>query len=575
MSERTYWTRQPHTSRRAFLRGSAVAGAGLAGLALLGCGDDDDTPTPTATATTPRGTATGTPDATETPGTDSPRQGGTIIQWTGTAAAHFDTPGNAFEANTGSAQHVYDTLIISRSQDDRVYETLAAESLELVDETTLVVKLKEGLVFQDIAPVNGRPVITEDIAAMQAYVRDNETASDRTFQLGFIDWDGAGLETPDDQTLIYNFRRPSAYLFTGAQLGLPHSNCIAPREMLDNFRETPPIGSGPYQLASHQFDVSYQYVRNPTYRLADEGMPYIDNRNVIVLPDSSAQETAFRADQITVFTPPAEMADRFERDLGDRITAVEHMSPALFTWNMSRARETFDDIRVREAFYRMFNPDEYIDLVAKGWAVKAPGKLSEALENYRMDPSEVDEYTRHDPEEARQLLEAAGFDFNATYSLTTIISPNNEIGIQVFAEQLRRIGVTNTEFEVTPAGEWLERISPTGDYDFVGTVQHPGWDSPARHLRMNHTDPQQNHRWFGLRDPEIDEMIELSETLVDREENFAKVHEIQMLLTQRYAHLSNVCTFINREVRWNRLHDWETNPWAVVKHRNEAWVDDI
>src|SRR5690606_33501590 len=209
----------------------------------------------------------------------------------------------------------------------------------------------------------------------------------------------------------------------------------------------------------------------------------------------------------------------------------------LFTWNMSKARPVFDDIRVREAFYRAFDPDEYIELVAKGSAVRAPGKLSEALALYRVDPAEVEPFLRHDPEAARQLLDAAGFDLNATYTLTTIINPNNDIGIQVFAEQLRRVGVVNTQFEVTPAGEWLERISPTGEYDFVGTVQHPGWDSPGRHLRMNHTDSQQNHKWFGIRDPEIDALIEESESIIDREENIEAVHNIQMLLTERYAHL--------------------------------------
>ena len=44
MTERKYWTRlsRRHFTRRALLRGSARAGVGAAGLALVGCGGDDD-----------------------------------------------------------------------------------------------------------------------------------------------------------------------------------------------------------------------------------------------------------------------------------------------------------------------------------------------------------------------------------------------------------------------------------------------------------------------------------------------------------------------------------------------------
>ena len=44
MSEQNYWTRTAgrRLSRRGMLRGTAVAGLGLAGAALIGCGDDDE-----------------------------------------------------------------------------------------------------------------------------------------------------------------------------------------------------------------------------------------------------------------------------------------------------------------------------------------------------------------------------------------------------------------------------------------------------------------------------------------------------------------------------------------------------
>ena len=45
MADHNYWTRTIHqrVSRRAMLRGAAVAGAGLASAALIGCGEDEET----------------------------------------------------------------------------------------------------------------------------------------------------------------------------------------------------------------------------------------------------------------------------------------------------------------------------------------------------------------------------------------------------------------------------------------------------------------------------------------------------------------------------------------------------
>ena len=44
MNQNSYWTKvlDHRVSRRAMLRGAGVAGIGLAGAALIGCGDDDD-----------------------------------------------------------------------------------------------------------------------------------------------------------------------------------------------------------------------------------------------------------------------------------------------------------------------------------------------------------------------------------------------------------------------------------------------------------------------------------------------------------------------------------------------------
>ncbi len=570
MPESNYWTTglSRRTSRRGLIRAGAIGGAGLAGLALVGCGDDDDPASPTPTQPPSGATGTATPSATDTPTPEGPRQGGTLGMPNGIPQDNFNPVVNTGDANGLTAWHVYDRPIRS-SLEAPGYELYAAESIEVPDELTVVMTLKEGLVYQDRPPVNGRGVRTEDIALLHEYARDEERTVDKSFQSEFLDT----MDTPDDRTIIFNLKQPNGYLFTGTHLGWPHNNCIIPSELiLGDLDTTEPIGSGPYMLDSYQFGVRYEYVRSPTWREADEGKPYIDRRIRLPLTDSAALEAAFRGEQTHVWIPTADQADRLISDLGDRINTTEFVALNLFTWNMSSEREVFNDERVREAFYRNYDADEMINLVANGWAVKATGKVAQGLEPYVLDESESAEYLRHDRDEARQLLDAAGWDFDQTYVNTTLTSPVNNTAVEVFSEQLRQIGIA-TNIDVRPASEWLPNMANTGDYDFSGGVSHPAYDAPGRAMRLHHSNTLSHHNATNIRDPQIDGMIEEAERTVDREANIELVKDIQRLLLERYAHLSYNFTLVQRELSWNYVQDWEFSPTNAVMYRTEAWLD--
>src|SRR5690606_30373717 len=135
------------------------------------------------------------------------------------------------------------------------------------------------------------------IVTMQNYARTEENAQDNSFHKNVI----ASEEATDDRTVVYHLHKPSAYLFSGTQLGDQKSQAIVPSELiLGDFNNTPPIGSGPYMQTSFQMGVQYDYERNPTYRLAGEGLPYIDKRTRYVLgTDNTTLEAAFRGKTLT------------------------------------------------------------------------------------------------------------------------------------------------------------------------------------------------------------------------------------------------------------------------------------
>src|SRR3954465_1938790 len=84
----------------------------------------------------------------------TPQKGGTI-GFIYTDSPHLNILTNALEYAGYSGQYVYDHLISSRSNENAPYVLEAAEGLEQPDPLTITFKLRPGMTYHNIAPVNG------------------------------------------------------------------------------------------------------------------------------------------------------------------------------------------------------------------------------------------------------------------------------------------------------------------------------------------------------------------------------------------------------------------------------------
>jgi peptide/nickel transport system substrate-binding protein len=94
-------------------------------------------------------------------------------------------------------QMVYETLLTT-DENLKVQPGLA-ESWEQTSPTSYVFELRSGAKFS-----NGRPVTATDVAGSLQRIKNPETASYWSAQLGTI----AGIETPDDQTVKIELETP-------------------------------------------------------------------------------------------------------------------------------------------------------------------------------------------------------------------------------------------------------------------------------------------------------------------------------------------------------------------------------
>jgi ABC-type transport system substrate-binding protein len=104
---------------------------------------------------------------------------------------------------------------------------------------------------------------------------------------------------------------------------------------------------------------------------------------------------------------------------------------------------------------------------------------------------------------------------------------------------------------------------------FIGG--HPGYDTPSVPLRHNHTTPIHAFAVSGLKDPEMDALIEKAEKTPNFEENQKLVKQAQLELIKRYTSYYNILSPYTRAFLNSKVENFEIEASNVAMHRADLW----
>ena len=253
-------------TRRAFLRGSALGGVGLATAAVIGCGDDDDDEVAAPAATTPA-PAAATPTAAATP---EPAKEITI-RWAGSNPIPTMSP-NSTAASESEFHSIYDGLTrqVPQPGGGAEIEPGLAESWESTDSgATWVFKLREAE-WSD-----GTPFTAEDVKWVHDFYKDPESQSRLISRVGTY----TGSRVLDDRTIEIStdsdpiFPKREGIVFT-----LPKHIFTDASIDPEAFMGATPVGTGAYVAENFQQGQKVTLVKSPSgYRAGDiQGVTMVD-----------------------------------------------------------------------------------------------------------------------------------------------------------------------------------------------------------------------------------------------------------------------------------------------------------
>lgn len=429
-----YWRRE--SSRRRFLKGTAGAGVGAAGLALVGCGDDDDddgggNPTvqlATATPTQPAAGTTASPTA-EADYFANAKAGGThYVQQTGNPPT-IDPFGNASFLTKGFCNFAYGRLYKYKTGPGiealavRPTPDIAASSEANSDGTEWVIKLRPNVKFHDIAPVSGRAVDADDVKF--SFGRLTAEASPNKGQVDFID----KMDVVDATTVKFTLKSPNAaFLDVLADTNLLY---ILPKEADGGFDPGQKmIGSGPWIFKEYQPDVKMTFDKNPSW--SDGGkFPLFDAVEVSIVTEYATRLASFRSAKADSFGINPEDLISVKEQLSDvQYTGVTGPTLSFFYFEPGGAASK--DPRIRRAVSMAMNRDDLMELgynvealrkggleISTPWHNILPaGQLAWWLDPQSDDMGEGKKNFEYNPTEAKALLEqaaAAGASFKYQY----------------------------------------------------------------------------------------------------------------------------------------------------------------
>jgi peptide/nickel transport system substrate-binding protein len=417
-----------------------------------------------------------------------------------------------------------------------------AESMEWLDETTLEVKLRQGVLFHNGDELTADDVIYtyERILTDDAIEYPEPHSSPRRGFLGPMD----SLEKVDDYTVLINFRSPwpvwDQLLVHNQIIPMDYMEEVGAEGFLNN-----PVGAGPFKFVSatagydeivlQRFDDYWGGA--PT--LDRDGPACVEGAIFRTIPEASTRVAALLAGEVDIIAEvPPELVRLLEQTPGVEVYTAPSTRPIWMQMNVTLA--PFDDVRVRQAMNYAIDVDLLIETLYNGRGQPLAGVLSPL--NSMAHPG-LEPYP-YDPERALELLADAGWedtnddgmlDRNGVAMTFTLDSPPEMAALaEALAGMLRELGIDVSvrvwEYGVVlpllRAGERQAYVSDWGDSTFTP----PGHIEAKWHTYTEGVAYWGRGNFSAYSNERVDELIQAGETEADLETRQAMYYEVQEIL---------------------------------------------
>ncbi len=499
-------------------------------------------PTPAASKTTPQATATPVPKATPVPAKYAMPKGqrGGSLRIAGFAdVPHRDVHQTIQEtlASLGPGL-AYSRLLRLRSGPESEQPSLILEcdlclSWELTPDFAYEFQLRPDVKWQDLPPVDGRPLVADDLVFSYERLRTPGWPNAPLFSsIGEI-------EALGPHTLRVELASADADALLSLADG--HAKIVA-REVVEQYgdlRDSPVIGTGPWIWEETTAGVGTNFRRNPDY--FEDGLPLLDQLQIKAIRtpegDLSLTETrlaAFQGGMVDVALLPPQEWRQLEDSNSGIASIISRQAGTGVALSMNVQAPPLDRLSVRRAILNSLDPWDYIDTLWSGQGFVSLGVPVQGPD-WLLGRDEMRTQHFADPGAARELLAASGVPGTVDIELTVRTEEQGEIYLDLaerIAKDLRRVGFNPTIRRLNPL-QFSEAVLEHRDYELALGVLPPTSTTNSFLMGLLHSEGRWNVT--GHQDSVLDAMIQQQAAEFDPEQRKRQLAEIQRyVLNQAY-----------------------------------------
>lgn len=450
-------------------------------------------------------------------------EGGDLILAVLSDASTLDPQGSNDVPSNNIHVNLFDTLV-ELDDNSEIIPRLATEWRN-VDDMTWEFKLREDVQFHD-----GTAFTAEAVKKTFDRVRDPDVASGKAYLFEMIE----SVEVVDDYTVQFK----TAYPFSPLLSHLSHSggSIISPTLIEEDYAameqgEEPgsvinenPIGTGYFKFESWEPGVAVKLVKNDEYM---DGAPKVDSVTFKVVPESATRLAELETGNAHIIDPlqPNEVA---QIESGDYATVNKQLSRGLSFVGFNTEKEPFTDVRVRRAISMMIDNEEIVEGIYDGFGMPAEGPLSPGTFAYDENLKGLG----YNPEEAKKLLEEAGYADGFSTTLITNDNPQR-VDIAVLLQQkLKELNI-DVKVEQMEFGSYLETLT-AGDQDMyqLGWTNSTG-DADNGLYSLFHSSQKgtgANKSFYG--NEEVDQLLKVGREETDEAKRKEIYDQLQQILIE-------------------------------------------
>ena len=364
--------------------------------------------------------------------------------------AAFGYPPSIKGIDNNVGQLALEPLILVDPHKGTVLPFLATEWDISPDRKSVIFKLRKGVKFHDGTDWNAQAAkfsLDEFLKkpVLMPFLKSVDIVDDHTIRVNIDNYNSSVMVS---LSMLGHAISPAAYEKNG-----------------EKWCETHPVGTGPFKFVEYSRDEFVKYKRFESYW--QEGRPYLDGLELLVIKNSMTQVAALRTGKIDGLLNPTSEVAKFLRGVGYVVSGKDATVVTLAGDSMHPA-SVWANRKVREAIEYAIDKEALTKKLGYGFPKPAYQIVSQGhiLACQDCPPR------KYDPDKARKLLAEAGYPkgFKTTLQHFNRHWPESWVAIQA---DLKKVGI---DLEVIPIdrAKYLKLREAKG-----------GWEEGAIHIQQS------------------------------------------------------------------------------------------